>query len=184
MTPTPRRRQESPAEDAEPPSSALSVEVANQTQAACDARRIEAAVRAALAYSPYTEGAISVAVVDNAAIHRLNRRYLEHDWPTDVITFPLADDPPHLEGEIVVSHETAEQAAAEAGWSADNELLLYVVHGALHLGGYDDHAPADLAAMRAREAAVLDGLGVRRSAADSRWEGLPPSRRNPEASAP
>ena len=184
MTPTARRIQETLIEDAEPPSSSLSVLIANQTQAACDVSRIRAAVRAALADSPYAEGAISVAVVDNAAIHRLNRQYLEHDWPTDVITFPLADDPPHLEGEIVVSREMAEDAAAEAGWSADDELLLYVAHGALHLAGYDDHEPADLAAMRAREAAVLDGLGVRRSPADSRWEGLPFSRRDPETSAP
>jgi probable rRNA maturation factor len=183
MTPTARRSQEALADDAEPPSSSLSVLVANQTNRRCDEGRIEAAIRAALEGSPYTQGAISVAVVDNAVIHRLNRQFLEHDWPTDVLTFPLADAPPSLEGEIVVSRETAEEFAAEVGWSADDELLLYVVHGALHLAGYDDREPSELAVMRAREAAVLDGLGVRRSRADARWDGLA-SLRVPENDGP
>jgi len=184
MTPTVRRTQESLAEAAEPQSSSLSVLVANQTDGPCDAGRIEAAVRAALADSPYTQGTISVAMVDNAAIHGLNRQFLEHDWPTDVLTFPLADDPPSLEAEIVVSRETAQELAAEAGWPTDDELILYVVHGALHLAGYDDHETDDLAAMWTREAAVLDGLGIRRSPADARWEGISGARCAQEKDAP
>ena len=50
----------------------------------------------------------------------------------------MLEEPPRLEGEIVVSIDTARREAADAGWSADDELLLYVVHGALHLAGYCD----------------------------------------------
>jgi probable rRNA maturation factor len=172
MTPTARRTHEAAADEAEPPSTALRVLVADQAGGAVDPRRIEAAVLAALAESPYSQGAVSVAVVDDAAIHRLNRQFLDHDWPTDVLTFPLVDDPPRLEGEIVVSLETAAAAAAEAGWSCDDELVLYVVHGALHLAGFDDQRPSDEAAMRRREAGVVDRLGVRRSPSDPRWADL------------
>jgi probable rRNA maturation factor len=74
-----------------------------------------------------------------------------------------------LEGEIIVSVDTARQNAAEAGWSSDDELLLYVIHGTLHLAGYLDKSPDDYAEMRAAEAAVLDRLGVKRSSTDARW---------------
>jgi probable rRNA maturation factor len=57
----------------------------------------------------------------------------------------------HLEGEIVVSRQTADRVAAEQAWSADDELLLYVIHGMLHLVGFDDHSEADIAAMRDQE---------------------------------
>jgi probable rRNA maturation factor len=157
--------------------------VANQVDAPCDEARVEAAVLAALAGSEYAEGSISVAIVDDATIHGLNRQFLEHDYETDVLSFVLEDSPPRLEGEIVLSRDTAQRCAVEAGWTADDELLLYVVHGALHLAGYDDHDAADNAKMRAREAAILDRLGIRRSMCDSRWEGLAPGAQSSEGEA-
>jgi probable rRNA maturation factor len=114
---------------------------------------------------------VSIAIVDDETIHRLNRQFLEHDYPTDVLSFALTE-PPHLEGEIVASIDTARREAAQAGWSTDDELLLYAVHGALHLVGHDDHDPADAAAMRIAERAVLARLGVAVSASDSRWQHL------------
>jgi probable rRNA maturation factor len=160
----------SPADETEPPERTVRVSVTNETDAQVDERRLEAAVRAAFSDSPYDDASVSVAVVDDAAIHALNRQFLEHDYPTDVLSFPLEDDPPRLEGEIVVSVDTAERCAADAGWTRDEELLLYVVHGALHLAGFDDNAPANAMAMRRREAAVLARLGVQITAQDSRWQ--------------
>lgn len=161
--------EELPADEAEPPASWLRVEVTNQTDRPVDADRIEAAVRRVLAGLAGRPAEVSVAIVDDGAIHRLNRQFLAHDYPTDVLSFVLEDDPKQLAGEIVVSVDVAERTAAEVGWSAADELLLYVVHGALHLAGFRDQQPREAAAMRAAEAAALDGLGVRRSPRDERW---------------
>jgi len=106
---------------------------------------------------------INVAVVDNATIHDTNRKFLQHDYPTDVITFPWDDeetDDGPLQGDIMVSAEMAQQVAGEYGWAADDELLLYVIHGTLHLAGYDDHCDEDRAVMRERETHYLDSLGI------------------------
>ncbi len=105
-------------------------------------------------------GSISVAVVDDPVIHELNRRYLEHDYPTDVLSFVLEREGDLLEGEVVVSADTARRTAARLGWPAEHELLLYVVHGTLHLAGYDDLDPQSKAQMRQQECQVLSSLGI------------------------
>jgi probable rRNA maturation factor len=158
------------ADDSDPPERSFRVLVANETAAAIDAERLEAAVRLAFADSDCTWVEVSVALVDDEMIHELNRQFLDHDYPTDVLSFALEDDPPRLEGEIVVSFDTANRCASEAGWSTDDELLLYVAHGALHLAGYGDKTPEDAAEMRAAEAALLAKLGVVVSPDDSRWQ--------------
>jgi probable rRNA maturation factor len=158
------------ADDSDPPERSLRVLVANEAAAAIDAERLESAVRLAFADSDYMWIEVSIAVVDDEMIHELNRQFLDHDYPTDVLSFALEDDPPRLEGEIVVSLDTAERCASEAGWSMDDELLLYVAHGALHLAGYGDKTPEDAAEMRAAEAELLAKLGVTVSPDDSRWK--------------
>jgi probable rRNA maturation factor len=152
-----------------PTECAFRVDVTNETDAEIDVHRIEAAVQLALADGPYDDVAVSVAIVDDESIHELNRQFLDHDYPTDVLSFPLEDQPPRLEGEIVVSVDTASRCAADAGWSGADELLLYVVHGALHLAGFRDKDAEDAAEMRAAEAEVLAKLGVAVSVHDSRW---------------
>lgn len=94
---------------------------------------------------------LSIAIVDDVTIHGLNRQYLNHDYPTDVLSFLLHVDSEKLEGEVVVSAEMAGHAAAHFGWTAANELLLYVVHGVLHLVGYDDSQDEPRQEMRSRE---------------------------------
>jgi probable rRNA maturation factor len=127
-----------------------------------DAARLRGAVEAVLAGEEIGEGEISVAVVDDAAIHDLNRRWLEHDEPTDVLSFVLEESEGYREGEIIVSADTALARAAEFGWSPEDELLLYVVHGALHIVGYDDKEPADRERMRERERFFLERLGCKK----------------------
>src|SRR5262245_45913295 len=76
---------------------------------------------------------ISIAVVDGATIHALNRAHLGHDWPTDVISFPLSDaDDPVLAGEVVISGEMAATKARELNGRPREELALYLIHGLLH----------------------------------------------------
>lgn len=120
-----------------------------------DEERLRSVVRAILAEAGVTLGDISLAIVDDATIHRLNRQYLDHDYPTDVLSFELERQGTRLEGEIVASGQTAQREAASHGWDAESELLLYVIHGALHLVGYDDQTAEDTKEMRRQEARWL-----------------------------
>ncbi|MEX2119326.1 MAG: rRNA maturation RNase YbeY [Pirellulales bacterium] len=130
-----------------------------------DLERLRAAIEGVLRDEQVVSGAISVALVGDEAIHELNRRFLSHDEPTDVLSFVLERTGGYLEGQIVVSTETAAAVAARLGWSPADELLLYVVHGALHLVGYDDLDPDSRARMRQRERQCLARVGL-----EPRWE--------------
>lgn len=102
------------------------------------------------------EGSLSIAVVDDQQIHTLNRQFLAHDYPTDVLSFALEEREGYLEGEVIVSADTAATNAVEYRHAPHQELLLYVIHGVLHLVGYRDKADADQAEMRAAERRYLD----------------------------
>ena len=91
---------------------------------------------------------LSLAFVGNAAIRKLNRKFLRHDFATDVLAFRLEED---LFGEVVVSADYAVREARERRIPVEEELLRYVAHGILHLLSYDDHAPRDRARMWARQ---------------------------------
>ena len=123
------------------------------TQAESD--RIEQTLTSLASDHGFEEGEISVAILDDASIQQYNKKYLEHDWPTDVISFLLSEEEDVLDGQLLISRETADTVAAELPWDGDVELLLYAIHGTLHLVGYDDHSPEDLAFMRAQERAYL-----------------------------
>lgn len=139
----------------------LSVQVANQqSRLVIDEKQYAAAAHHVLGEAGYTEGEISIAVVDDRAMHELNVRHLQHDYPTDVLSFPLLDAPPRIEAEVIVSSDTAAANAADYGWPAESELCLYVVHGLLHLAGYGDKTDDDVRDMRAAEERVLAQLGV------------------------
>ncbi|MDJ0975752.1 MAG: rRNA maturation RNase YbeY [Planctomycetota bacterium] len=105
------------------------------------------------------EAELSFLVVDDAQMQQINREQLGHDYPTDVISFPLEAEPV-LMGDVVVSAETARREAAERGHPAYHELVLYAVHGVMHLLGYDDHSPDDRRRMRRAERAALKALGL------------------------
>jgi probable rRNA maturation factor len=118
-------------------------------------------VRRALANEGVPRASISVALVDDATIHEINERHLAHDWPTDVISFCLSDPgDAELEGELVVSAEMAATTARRVGVDPWAELALYVVHGLLHLCGYDDQSAAGRDAMRLRENEILTREGL------------------------
>jgi probable rRNA maturation factor len=98
---------------------------------------------------------LSIAFVTNAAIRKINRKFLRHDFATDVLSFPLGTD---LVGELVISAEYAAGEASRRKIPVEEELLRYVAHGILHLLGYDDHRPADRARMWARQERELRKL--------------------------
>src|SRR5207249_25460 len=101
---------------------------------------------------------VSLAFVDNATIHALNKRYLDHDEPTDVLSFPLSEGK-KLSGELVLGAEVALAQATERGHDVQAELALYVIHGLLHLCGHDDTEDEDRAEMRRLERHYLKQLG-------------------------
>ncbi|MDA0587966.1 MAG: rRNA maturation RNase YbeY [Planctomycetota bacterium] len=130
-------------------------------------------VRQTLAAEEIVAATISVAIVGNSTMHELNRQYLSHDYETDVLSFLLestggdeeASGIPRgtgktIDGEIIVSSEYAAMMASEFGWQPLDELTLYIVHGLLHLCGYDDLTDAELPVMRQREREVLALLGL------------------------
>jgi probable rRNA maturation factor len=143
------------------PSPVFHISITNvQTVHPIDNDRLEAIVRAILEGERVQSAKLSVAIVDDGTIHRLNREYLQHDAPTDVLSFVLEENDKALDGEVVVSVDTAAATAARFGWTTADELLLYVVHGTLHLLGYDDQSPAALREMRQRERHYLLALGL------------------------
>lgn len=79
---------------------------------------------------------INVIFVNDDEIHRINKEFLNHDYPTDVITFPFEDN--NLEGEIYISVDTADMQAKEYKVTLTNELMRLAIHGTLHLIGYED----------------------------------------------
>jgi probable rRNA maturation factor len=126
-----------------------------------DRKRLREVARLVLDGEGVSQPEISLAFVDNPTIQQLNVRYLQHDEPTDVLSFPLSEPgSARLAGEIVVGVEVARDQAASRGHDVQAELALYVIHGLLHLCGYDDHEPEDAAAMRQRERHYLAKAGL------------------------
>jgi len=131
-------------------------------------RQLQAAIQATLLRHGRRRAEISVAVVRGVTMQRLNRQYLGHDYDTDVLSFCLeeesADRP--LLGQLIVSLDFAARQASRLSGRGQgvvtlrDELALYLVHGTLHLLGFDDQDPEDRRAMRRQEAEVLEGFGI------------------------
>ncbi len=116
-------------------------------------------VRAILDDAGISEATISIAIVDDATIAKLHGQFLDDPEPTDVLSFVLERSEQSLEGEVVVSADTAGTCAPQHNSTPEDELLLYVIHGTLHLVGYDDTAPRQRAVMRKKETEYLARRG-------------------------
>ena len=127
---------------------------------ACDTARMLKALRLIAKDYEWEHAEISVALVSDPEIHDVNKAHLQHDYPTDVISFDLTEQEDRLEGEIIASVETADRDAPEHGWGGDDELLLYIVHGMLHIVGLRDKSTAEIQEMRAAERHYLSLFGL------------------------
>ncbi len=138
------------------------IQINNQATFAVDHNRLREAISAVLDDCGIRNGSVSIAIVDDSAIRSLNKQYLEHDYETDVLSFTLELDEQAklIEGEIVTSYETAARECRQYQWSADDELFLYVVHGCLHLVGYDDSDDDQRKTMRLQEQKYLRKFGL------------------------
>jgi probable rRNA maturation factor len=147
---------------------------------------------------------LSVLFVDEAAIADLNKRFLDKDGPTDVLAFPIDDEPldsgrspdsggtgpgmpsepedlPVLLGDIVICPAVAHRNAAEHAGSYDDELALLLVHGLLHLMGMEHHEEEEAEQMEAKERELLARhYGEVRAEA---WPGTPVAGHGPEPSS-
>lgn len=132
-------------------------------QPAVDAALIEHTALATLAHES-AEGDLSVVLSDDEQLQRLNRDYLGIDAATDVLSFPASEtDPESGErylGDILISMPRASQQAAVAGHPLEAEVQLLVVHGVLHLLGYDHAEPEEKRRMWAAQADILSSLGL------------------------
>ena len=109
---------------------------------------------------------LGVHLVRAPEMTRINETFLQHEGATDVITFDYADHAsrltPHtLHGELFICHDVAVSQAREFRTSWPSELVRYLVHGVLHLQGFDDHRPADRRKMKREENRLLRTLGRR-----------------------
>jgi len=150
----------------------------------CDEKLLRAAVESALRRHGCRSARVEVALVDDAAIARLAERYLGHEGPTDVLSFDLGESdraapppssrrepapstrgttphaPGRVDGQLIVSVDTARRQAAGRGHSLGAELALYCIHGTLHLLGCDDATPAEAERMHRMEDELLTELGL------------------------
>ena len=110
---------------------------------------------------------MTLVITSDAKIHELNLKYLEEDRPTDVLSFPMnehldaapvflniSDGKVHL-GDIMISYPTAARQAEEHHHSVEREITILLIHGILHLLGYDHDIPAHKQVMNEREKVIL-----------------------------
>ena len=113
----------------------------------------------------------SVLFTSDAEIHALNREWRRRDKPTNVLSFPMlarakllalaADGPPELLGDVALAHETCAREAAEKGVPLEHHAMHLIVHGLLHLAGYDhETSEAEAEAMEALETKALAICGI------------------------
>ena len=118
-----------------------------------------------LRYLRLPDAIVSIMLCDDATIHPLNRDYRDRDRPTDVLSFAqregefaFLDD--NLLGDVIISMETTIRQAEDRQHSTENELRVLLVHGILHLLGYDHIEDDEAEVMEAKEREVLEHLSV------------------------
>lgn len=125
-------------------------------------RRIAWVAHAVLKAEKSKKSSLNIVLTDNSGIRVFHRRFLGKKGPTDVISFGHSDmkelgSQDHL-GDLVVSVEMAKRRASTYGHTLHEELVLYVIHGILHLLGYEDHRKIQAQRMKVRQETLLKKL--------------------------
>jgi probable rRNA maturation factor len=127
-----------------------------------DIPRIEKAIQVTLEQAGRPDGDLSLLITDDEHIQQLNRDYLDVDEPTDVLSFPADFTDPDTNsiylGDVILSYPRAREQAEAEGHSLEHELELLVVHGVLHLFGYDHIDPEDKKRMWSIQGKILSDL--------------------------
>jgi probable rRNA maturation factor len=143
----------------------INIQVDEAFQASVDEHRINMAALAVLAHQDKGyECELTILITDDAELHRLNKEFLGIDKPTDVLSFPAGETNPETDqeylGDISVSLTQAEKQARAGGHELIEELQLLVVHGCLHLLGFDHESPEDKSIMWSAQNEILETLSV------------------------
>ena len=135
----------------------MSVFIKRERGAKLSVNKARSIAHGILKHLELTEKELSIFFTDNSRIKELNKTYRAIDKPTDVLSFPM--DEPFLLGDIVISVEMAESQAGKFKWSLDKELARLLIHGILHLLGYE-HVKGGRQArnMREKEKEIFKGL--------------------------
>ena len=123
----------------------------------------------------WKKASLSLWLVSDRKMRALNKRFMSHDWATDVISFSqqegrkliakgFPDGSPDILGDLIISLDTASRQAKEYGNDFFYEFSFYLCHGILHLMGYDDKTPHEAKRMERKQAAILKQIGVKQSA--------------------
>lgn len=104
---------------------------------------------------------INLILMNDREIHEINKKFLNHDEPTDVITFPLDSQKETMNGELYLGIGVAKRTVAKLRHTLETELVLYTIHGTLHLCGYDDLKESPRKEMRRKEKFYLEKLGYK-----------------------
>ena len=144
----------------------------NNTNEEINYKLIEKVISEALRYEGVNDNTeVSVTIVDNEEIRKINNKFRNIDRATDVLSFPLIDfDNESLPddgskiylGDIIISIERAKEQAKEYGHSIDREIGFLTTHSMLHLLGYDHMVPEEEKEMFAKQEEILNNLGLRR----------------------
>ncbi len=152
-----------PYDDQEPPSGGRNRELTITINDSPDGLEspIRKAARATLTTHHIRHGTLDIAIIGDAEMRRQHAHWLNQDSTTDVLTFDLRDDDveDRVEAQLLVCKSVARRRARSRKTDWHAELLLYVVHGCLHLCGFDDHTPEESARIHEQEDRILQKLG-------------------------
>ena len=137
----------------------MNLNVENAEQGELNPDVVKSAIITIFSEENLTHEEISVLFISDEEIQAVNKKYLGHDFATDVITFPLHKEFEPIEGEIYISFDTTKQNSKHYGISHNVESLRVVIHGILHLAGYDDSTSELRKRMKAKEDYYLELMG-------------------------
>ncbi len=145
----------------------FTIDIQNEADYPVDAARLQAASQQVLSqHDVDPDTTLSIVFVDNAYIQNVNQQFRGVDAPTDVLSFPADEPPVEIEGELpylgdlIVAFPYASEQAAREGHALMDSLSLLVVHGTLHLLGYDHDTTENRAEMWAAQDEALTALGI------------------------
>lgn len=144
------------------------IDIQNDNEYAINSTRLITAIQTVInCHDVASDSAVTVVFTTDDAVHALNRQHRDVDAATDILSFPADPLPPELAdseaiylGDLIIAYPYASSQAARLKHSLDDSLTLLVIHGTLHLLGYDHNTPETRAEMWAEQAAVLQSLGI------------------------
>ena len=148
----------------------IEVDVAQAYQELVDSELLARAAHCVLA-AERADGDVTIIITDDETVAELNERFLDKEGPTDVLSFPAQEEesdfvlPPDESvaaylGDVIIALPYTQRQARRLGRSLRDELALLVVHGVLHLLGYDHATPEQKIEMWRKQDAILSGLGI------------------------